>query len=243
LIFNDISTPVQTKNELEQSNRAKDKLLSIIGHDLRSPMGSITGLIDLLKISDKNEQEEIIKMIELSAKRAMTLLEDLLCWGKTQDGMLSMISVPSDINTILQESIDFIKNNAQAKSINIHFNAEENITVNLDRNMMLTAIRNVLSNAVKFTPLGGDVYCTTKILADECVIEIKDTGIGMDNEIKKTLFQVSSNKSRTGTANEQGSGLGLLICKEFVHKHNGRIEVESEKDKGSTFRIILPLIG
>lgn len=243
LIFNDISTPVQTRNELEQSNLAKDKLLAIIGHDLRSPMSSITGLIDLLKIGDKNEQEEIIDMIELSAKRAMNLLEDLLCWGKTQKGVLDMETVPVNINVLLQESITYIKANAEAKSININFTGEENIIINLDRNMILTAIRNVFSNAVKFTPLGGDVFCTTKILAEECIIEIKDTGIGMDNEVKKTLFQVSSNKSRKGTANEQGSGLGLLICKEFVHKHNGRVEVESEKDKGSTFRIILPLIG
>ncbi|HLP33963.1 MAG TPA: ATP-binding protein, partial [Bacteroidia bacterium] len=148
------------------------------------------------------------------------------------------------INALLEESITYIKANAEAKSININFTGEENIIINLDRNMILTAIRNLLSNAVKFTPAGGSVYCTTKIHNNhECILEIKDTGIGMDNEIKRNLFVVSSDKSRNGTGNEQGSGLGLLICKEFVHKHNGRVEVESEKDKGSTFRIILPLIG
>lgn len=243
-IVNDISDSIQVKNELNQLNRAKDKLLSIIAHDLRSPLSGIIGLINIYQqdnTDDPQLKNHLVSMMDESAKTALELLENLLNWGNTQTNVLRINPQYTDVNALVKQSIALMKNSANAKMLTLEMSSTENVFANIDRDMMLSVVRNLLSNAIKFTPRGGTISCKTGKNINECWIEIIDSGIGMSEEAIANLFIISTNDHRTGTQNEKGSGLGLLICNDFVNKHNGHIEVTSKPSMGSTFRVIIPL--
>lgn len=239
-IVNDVTESINTKEALKQANNAKDKLLSIIGHDLRTPLNNILSLLYLLK-EDEASSKEYLNMIDTSAQQALELLENLLVWGNSQTNVLQIHLHAENINEIIVQSIAVVQSNADAKQITLKLHDTQNVVASVDKNMIYTVVRNLLSNAIKFTHNGGKIDCF--IGADDTFfwIEVTDTGVGMDATTINCLFDPVSKVARHGTKNEPGNGLGLLICKEFVQKHNGTITVTSEPQKGSSFKLTIPL--
>ncbi len=244
VLVKDITEQKKQERLFNDTREAKDKLLSIIAHDLRSPLSGIIGLTNLF-LNDNNQSPQqnthLVTMIDDSAKTALNLLEDLLSWGNAKNKAMYPNPQFTDVNDLVKQSIALMKNIANAKMLTLEMKNNDEIFANIDRNMMLTVVRNLLSNAIKFTERGGAIICTTGKTDTEFWIKITDTGTGMNEETISNLFLISSHNKRSGTENEKGSGLGLLICKEFVNKHNGNIEVSSNLGAGSTFKIIIPL--
>ncbi len=231
------------RDELENLNNTKDKFFSIIGHDLKNPFNAIINLADILKNSihsgTKEEMIEMIELIRISAKSAFELLENLLQWSKSQSGNIEFTPEKFDINTIIRKNIEFFKVNAEKKSITLHANIPGEINVYADKNMINTVIRNIINNAIKFTNPGGEINILTRQNQSEVEVQITDNGIGMDKETKDNLFQLSSQRSMQGTSGEIGSGLGLILCREFIVKNHGEILIDSQSGEGSTFTIKL----
>ncbi len=239
---------IQLKNkELEEINATKDKLFSIIAHDLRSPFNAFLGLTQMLyeNISDFSDLElqMFIKKINESASRLFTLLENLLQWSLMQRGVMEFNPVNVMIYEIVKENIDILSETALQKNIEIINIVPGNVFVIADLQMLNTVIRNLLSNAIKFTPRDGKIeigiICEKEINSAQISIYIKDNGIGMSKDILDNLFLPDKTVSRSGTEDEPSTGLGLVLCKEFIEKHNGKIWVESRQNKGSTFFVEL----
>jgi len=235
---------LKTANEkLEQSNREKDKFFSIIAHDLRSPFTSILGLTDILLAELKNFDPEIIEEyihdIQNSTSQTLRLLENLLEWARMQQGRMEFNPTELKLGQLTAEIMDLYQDNAIQKNISlINHIKDENATG--DKNMIRTLLRNLVSNAIKFTPNGGRIELMAETGNSETIIAVKDNGTGIRKSDMEKLFSITSNYSTTGTNNEEGTGLGLILCREFVEKHQGRIWVESEFGKGSVFKFSLP---
>lgn len=243
-IVNDITEAVHIRNELNQLNIAKDKLFSIIGHDLRTPLSSISTLVAVLKRSDYDDLDflkQALDMIDECSNNAIGLLANLLEWAKTQTNLLEAKLEKADISEIVIKSVELLRHYIDGKKISVQLTDVSPVLAYIDTNMIYTIVRNLLSNAVKFTKPGGKISCHTGRNDAECWIEIMDNGVGMSEDTLGGLFNISTRQSSAGTLNEQGGGLGLLICREFTQKHNGRIEVSSEVNKGSSFKVVLPL--
>jgi signal transduction histidine kinase len=238
---------IKLKNEqLVEVNAAKDKFFSIIAHDLRSPFNSFLGLTQImaeeLPSFTMEEIKNIVERMRNSATNLFRLLENLLQWAKMEQGAIPFNPNLVQLLPVVDESIVMQLESAESKGIAIAYNIPDDIIVFADSNMLQTLIRNLVSNAMKFTPKGGKISLSAKTNSDKSVeISIKDSGIGMSSEMVGNLFSLDVKTSRTGTEGEPSSGLGLLLCKEFITKHGGRIWVESEEGKGSTFYIILPI--
>jgi signal transduction histidine kinase len=232
--------------QLEELNLTKNKLFSIISHDLRSPFNSIIGLTDLLKYSTENkdleESESLATMINTTAKSTLVLLDNLLNWTKSQTGQMSFTPTSLGLQPIVLEVFETLHTNAEAKSISLNYDSSIQTNVYADENMLKTILRNLISNSIKFTYTNGKIDVCAIQKPDLIEINISDNGMGVQEDIRDQLFQNSATTTTLGTANEIGSGLGLLICKEFVDKHNGEIWVESELGKGSVFKFNLPLL-
>lgn len=231
--------------KLKELNSTKDKLLSIIAHDLRSPFNCIIGLSELL-IGDEREahvehSERYTGLINSSAKNTLVLLDNLLNWAKSQTGQLSFNPTKIILSSLINEIIETSNSKAIIKSISLKLIQTEKVEIYADENMVMIIFRNLISNAIKFTKPGGNINVSVTPGTKQVEISVSDNGVGMDEEKIKTLFKISSNATSPGTANEQGSGLGLILCKEFVEKHNGKIWVESEVGRGSVFKFTLPL--
>ena len=239
-IVNDVTESIRIKEELKQANHAKDKLLSIISHDLRSPLSAIISLLYLAR-EDEALKDEYIQLIDGSAHQALELLENLLAWGNAQNSLVEANLQQENLKAIVLQSLGVVKNNADSKRITINIHQTEDFVVNIDRNMIYTVIRNILSNAIKFTHREGLIDCYIGKSNNEFWIEIVDKGLGMDADTLKDVFSINKKASKAGTMNEMGSGLGLQICNEFVQKHNGKIEVQSEPGQGSTFKVVIPI--
>jgi len=231
--------------QLQELNTTKDKLFSIIAHDLRSPFNSILGFSNLL--SDNEVAGDIEKtvqygsLINSTAKSTLGLLNNLLDWAKSQSGQIDF--KPKKINylSIIQEIIETSELAAITKNISLnHFQSDE-IELFANENIVKTVLRNLISNAIKFTNLNGkiDIYAVKE--DNFITITVSDNGVGMNDETRNSLFNISSYITTKGTAGEKGSGLGLVLCKEFVEKLGGKIWVESELGKGSNFKFTLPL--
>jgi signal transduction histidine kinase len=235
------------KNEIQlrELNTTKDKLFSIIAHDLRSPFTSIIGLSEILledEIDTSNEQtEEYISIINSTAKETNVLLDNLLNWAKSQTGGLRLILENISLSEIIQEIVELNISLAKAKNISIHFPTKADIELHTDKNILKTILRNIISNAIKFTEIAGNINISATSNQNHIEISISDNGVGMSQETISKLFDISTNTTLPGTSSEKGSGLGLIVCKEFVEKLGGHIWVESEVDKGSDFRFTLPL--
>jgi len=238
---------IKLKNDkLRQINAEKDRFFSIIAHDLRSPFNGFLGLTQLMAEELENLTSEEIKDFTLrmrnSAADMFRLLENLLEWARMQQGLITFNREIAQLAPIVDESIAIILEPAKIKGIEIILDISADITVFADRNILQTVIRNIVSNAVKFTPKGGRIRVSAKVTDYNNVeISIKDTGIGMSNKMIDDLFRLDVQTNRKGTEGEPSSGLGLLLCKDFIEKHGGRIWVESEEGKGSTFRFTLPV--
>lgn len=233
----------ESEQQLKELNTTKDKLFSIIAHDLRTPFTNIIGLTGLLidNSIDFEESEKYIKILNSSAKNTLILLDNLLNWAKSQTGQLIFKPEKIIISNVIQEIIALNKLHADTKSISVSYTSSNDLEVFADVNMLRTVLRNLISNAIKFTNKGGHVIINNVLKDNHVEISISDNGIGMNEEKHKFLFEIISNTTTLGTANENGSGLGLVLCKEFVNKNGGTIWAESEEGKGSCFKFTLPL--
>jgi two-component system, sensor histidine kinase and response regulator len=232
--------------ELLSLNKTKDRLFSIIGHDLKNPINTIMGFNDLMNSKDGNDtlsqetRTEYMGHISDAIRHVSELLDNLLEWSRTQQKTTSFKQQQLDLNELIRENLELVRASAEKKSIKLEAQLNEPVMVIADDNMVNTVLRNLISNAVKFTSESGTIQIRTKEAAKTVDVFIEDTGVGMSEEEIKNLFQVDMSVSRKGTFGEPGTGLGLLICKEFVEKHNGAIHVTSKPGKGSTFSFDLP---
>ncbi|MBI9039948.1 PAS domain-containing sensor histidine kinase [Lutibacter sp.] len=236
---------IDSERKLKELNATKDKLFSIIAHDLRGPFNTILGFSDLLINSTDTKEIEKIKefssFINVTARNTLSLLDNLLHWGKVQTGQINFNPEKLMISSIIQNILETSRSNTIIKNIAINFIPSGAIEVFADQNMLETVLRNLISNAIKFTNLNGEISINTLQDKDFCEITISDNGVGMNAERCKQLFSIDINKTTKGTANEKGSGLGLVLCKEFVEKQGGIIWVESKEGHGSSFKFTLPL--
>jgi signal transduction histidine kinase len=232
---------IKLKNEqLENVNSEKDKFFSIIAHDLRGPLSSFVAATQIItdEIQSMNIEEirEITGSMKASATNIYSLLENLLEWARLRRGGVDFVPVKLNLNNVIDNCIDVLNESARKKQIELKKSVKENLEVTADTHMFDAILRNLISNAIKFTIPGGQVTVEA-IINSENYIEVRiiDSGIGMTPELKSKLFHINEKTSRPGTAGEQSTGLGLLLCKEFVEKHGGKIWVDSEVGKGSTF--------
>ncbi|HAH25088.1 MAG TPA: hypothetical protein DCL77_15250 [Prolixibacteraceae bacterium] len=226
-------------NELRELNATKDKFFSIIAHDLKSPFNSISGLSEIIK-SEAGELdiatiEQYAGIINSTSIQTFRLLENLLDWARLHQSQIIFRHVSVNLKGIVDEIFELMFEKAQSKKIELSNFIPELLIITADQDMLKTILRNLVSNALKFTSSKGNIGVNAVVRAHEIEISVKDTGIGIKKEDMDKLFKVGSIFSERGTENETGTGLGLMLCKEFAEKHGGRIWVESEKGKGSTF--------
>ncbi len=237
---------IQTQNEqLHELNATKDKFFGIIAHDLRNPFNGILGISELLVSSWQSftyeEKMPMIKMIRDSSQHAFNLLENLLEWSKAQTGKIDFHPDQFMFDKLLKDVVSLLENFSNQKNITINYQIAKNLKVFADQNMINTILRNLITNAIKFTETNGEINVKVVQERTEILVHVSDTGIGIsENNIHK-LFKISEKITSLGTNNEKGTGLGLLLCKEFVEKHGGKIWVESELGKGSDFIFSLPV--
>lgn len=230
--------------QLKRLNATKDKLFSIIAHDLYNPFNTILGFTQLLKAklksNDIEKSETYIEHILGATNNALVLLNNLLDWSKSQTGRLTIEKSLISFSQLSDEVIHGLKSTALLKSISITTEIPSNIDVMADPSLLRTILRNLVTNAIKFTENGGSIVI--KAIANDDYIEVNvvDSGVGMDRAVLNRIFHVGAHEAIRGTANEKGSGLGLILCKEFVEMHGGAIWAVSTLGKGSTFKFILP---
>ncbi|MFW5915843.1 MAG: sensor histidine kinase [Bacteroidota bacterium] len=230
-----------TQREL---NATKDKLFSIIAHDLKNPFQALFGISEALYRNmdsmNKEETKEYCKTIYESSNNLYNLLENLLQWSRTQLGNLKLNPESLNINEVTEEIIDLLRINIEEKNIQVNNKINVGTTAYADRNVFGTIMRNLLSNAIKFTAENGRVALHATTESDHTLISVSDTGQGISKEHLDNLFRVKSNHYTKGNSNGQGTGLGLILCKELVEKSNGKIWAESTPGEGSTFKFTLP---
>lgn len=228
--------------ELHSLNQTKNRFFTMISHDVKQPLQSIEGLLGLLQ-DEKTEDPSINALFEgirKSTRNTVSLLNNLLRWALSQTGELTYEPVRLHLTQIIKDVVVQVDQQALAKKITIIQNLDDTIYMHLDVDMMQTVFRNLISNAIKFTESKGEVVITSSIQENEIHIAIKDNGIGMKPELASSLFQIGEMVSREGTNGEIGTGLGLILCKDFIEKHKGHIEIASALHEGTTFTIILP---
>ncbi len=234
----------ELNTELQQLNASKDKLFSIIAHDLKSPFSSILGFSELsleqLQMGDLKRTEQSIQMGVSSVKRTLILVENLLTWAKSQSGQIDFRPKAQNILPIIEEVRKSLESSAKLKNISLDVFQSKEIMALVDKNMIQTILRNLVSNALKSTQEKGKVSVFATSVNGHVEITVQDNGVGMSEEILKSLFTFQTNKSTAGTAMEQGSGLGLILCKEFIEYHGGTIHAESVVGKGSRFIFTIP---
>lgn len=236
---------MQQNAQLQQLNATKDKFFSIISHDLKGPLNSLTSfsglLINYFDSLSKEEIQTLAKDLDKSLKNLFALLENLLEWSRSQTGAIEFKPAAFDLSELVQENIDLLSAQAGAKSIKLEYENPTLTPVMAHKNSVTTVIRNLISNSIKFTPTGGTITVSVKKSSDEALVSIADTGVGMSKEVIDKIFRIDAKHSTKGTADEKGTGLGLVLCKDFVEKNNGSIGVHSEEGKGSTFYFTLPV--
>ncbi len=230
--------------QIQKINRTKDRLYSVIAHDIKTPFSNISMLISTLAEGylepGSDEYKEIIQNISNSSQETYALLKNLLFWTRTQTGDLEMAPESVRLNELVHNALHFFKPNASKKSITLHMDVPEDLMMRADRNMMQSILQNLVSNAIKFTDDGGDVRITARKKVNNVVIEVQDNGVGITEENMKKLFVDEGQVTTRGTNDEKGSGLGLLLVKDFVQRNNGMLELESKPDEGTTFTLIFP---
>ncbi len=234
----------QQNNELQKLNADKDRFISILGHDLRSPFTALIGLSEICEGNIQNLNNEQIKYfvenINITARNTLSLLDDILMWASTQLGKISFIPQNLSFEDISNNVLETLNTTANAKNITINYSATDYLTVFADGDMLKTVLRNLISNAIKFTNNGGVININAEQIGSNTTISVSDNGIGINPDNIEKLFDISQVFTTKGTAAETGTGIGLLLCKDFVEKHGGKIWVESEVQKGSTFYFTIP---
>jgi signal transduction histidine kinase/ligand-binding sensor domain-containing protein len=234
------------RDELTEANSVKDRLFSIIAHDLKNPFNTLNGFAELLHEKynefDEDERSMMIAQIYESSNLLYGLLEQLLTWSMAQRGKIVFRPKNENLIEIINKNIELATDQAKVKKISIKLLIERNeVIVNMDVDLVNTIIRNLVSNAIKFTPMEGTIIVQAIVEANRVVMSVKDSGIGISEENIDKLFADNIHFTSAGTTNEKGTGLGLAICKEFVKKHHGEIWVKSKLGKGSIFSFSLPL--
>lgn len=234
----------ESEAKLKESNATKDKFFSIIGHDLKNPLFVIQSMSEILETEfdeiTPEERLEFIRAIRESSKNAFSLLEDLLHWARCQTGRIDYNPEPVHLKQLAAKCISLLEAHAIKKNIHLINAVDATHILLADKFMVETVIRNLTSNALKFTPEGGTIKINSKPVDDFIQISVEDTGIGLSESDKQKLFRIDVKNSEIGRSKEKGTGLGLILCKEFVEKHGGKIWVESELEKGSQFIFTIP---
>ena len=234
----------QYTEALRQSNQTKDKLFSIIAHDLRSPFHPILSLAEILSTDTETLEREEIKLFSSeifnAANSAFALMENLLEWSRMQSGTILFNPTTIELKQKADEVIHHLEENAAQKNITVKDDIGASLNVNADAQMIRSLFHNLISNAIKFTPAYGKITVRAAMEDHAVKVSVSDTGVGISADRMKKMFTVDKNISTKGTNQEKGTGLGLLLCKEFVEKHGGRIWIESEVNKGSTFIFTIP---
>jgi len=230
--------------KLEELNEMKDAFFRLIAHDLKTPFNAIFGYTEILKedfpqLTDK-EKLKFIDSIGNAAKQNYQLLENLLMWSQSHTGRLEYNPLQINLKLNILESKELLMPSAKNKNIDLKIDCDDNLTLFADQQMLTTIFRNLISNAIKFTYPGGTV--TIKVTEEPTGVNISvmDTGMGMNEETIRKLFKLNEITTHNGTEGEKGTGLGLILCKEFIQLHKGRIWIESEPGKGSKFIFTLP---
>lgn len=231
--------------ELNDLNKTKDKFFSIIAHDLKNPFVTLLGFSEILLSDFKELQSEevlyYISEMKKSADLSHSLLQNLLQWSRSQTGKIEYHPQQLELKNIIRQNILLVDKSAEKKSINIMNNIQAELKVKADEDMLNTIVRNLLTNAIKFTSKDGIISVDASSQNGCAEIRIKDNGIGMDEETVNKLFRLDVTHSTSGTENETGTGLGLILCKEFIEKHGGKIWVDSKLGIGTTFSFTLPI--
>jgi len=234
----------ESEQRLKELNATKDRLFSIIGHDLRGPIGGFKSLIQLLisgyDLSNSKQLLEILKVIHKTANSTYDLLENLLEWAKSQQNEIVFNPEKIELKDLVFNIMNLFSEVILNKEINIVNEIPEDQFLVADKNMLSTVLRNLISNAIKFTPNGKSIKILVANMGENIKISVQDEGTGIREEDLPKLFNSLSPLSTYGTQGEKGSGLGLLLCKDFIERHNGIIEVNSIWGKGSTFSFTLP---
>ena len=242
----DITENKNNENKLIELNAAKDKFFSVIAHDLRAPLSSIIGfsehLMAVVKARDYEQTGKMADIIMQSSARAMDLLMNLMEWAQLQSGRMEFNPECIEMNPIINEAVLLLSGNATQKSITISNTLSPEIRVNADRAMVSTVLRNLISNGIKFTQPGGTITIKSAVKQQELIVSVTDTWVGISKKRIDKLFEINESYSTSGTQNEKGTGLGLILCREFIEKNNGKIWVESKSERGSTFYFSLPLV-
>ncbi|SNR37054.1 PAS domain-containing sensor histidine kinase [Lutibacter flavus] len=252
--FNDITkqTQLQTKLEavtikLAKLNEDKSRFISVLAHDLKSPFNSILGFVTLLKENyskcSREEIEKYISYIDGASQNAYNLLEDTLAWIGAENGKFKIAKEDFEINSLILAALKDLSLIAHRKNINMCFDNKDQIMVYCDANMIKMVLRNLLSNAIKFTNKDGEIHITIADDPTETKVSIKDNGVGISEDSMLKLFDIKGFYSTKGTELEKGTGMGLVLCKEFIEKHNGTLSLDSNVGVGSTFTFTIPKIA
>ncbi len=236
----------ESEEKLKKLNADKDKLFSIIGHDLKNPFFVISSYAEILNEDydhlSNDEKLNFIKVIGETSHFAHKLLENLLEWARSQTGKIEYKPEPLQLKKMINNSVQLLSSQAQKKNIKLSAEVNPAFMVNADKNMLDTVLRNLIANAIKFTREDGTVEIFASEAGKNIQITVADTGIGLSDEDKEKLFRIDVNNSEIGNSKEKGTGLGLILCKEFVEKHGGKIWVDSKVGKGSEFKFTIPKI-
>ena len=236
-----------SEHNLRDLNALKDKMFAIIAHDLRGPIGNNKMLIDMLleenDFSDITQVKEYLSLLQKSSVSAFNLLENLLNWARCQTNEMQIFPGFQKLNEIINDNINLLSVKAQFKNIKLYSELRKNTIAFCDLNSINLVLRNLISNALKFTPRDGEVRINAERSNRHIEVSIEDNGIGISEENLSKIFNPLCHYSTKGTENEYGSGLGLLLCKDLVEKNNGTLKVESFISKGSKFRFTLPACG
>lgn len=243
----EIAEREKIQQKLAESNSAKDKFFSILAHDLRSPFNALLGFMELLTADyesfTESEKKQAIKSMRNSTEKLYNLLENLLTWSRSQRGIIEMKPEKFSLKEAVEETLSLLQETANRKSIKFDYLADgdgDELYAYADRNMLLTVVRNIVSNAIKYSKPYDIITISTQDGSRFIELEIRDYGIGMSAQDKAKLFRIEEQFTRKGTANESGTGLGLIICKEFIEKNNGQMFVQSELGKGTSFLLKIP---
>lgn len=242
----DISQRVEVEHELQKANESKDQILSIIGHDLMGPIGTQKSLLDMM--SDEIEEfskEEMVQLLQ-SMRPAMdatfTMIENLLSWARIMRQSITPRLAENELYPVIAKVLDLLKQQARKKDISLKYDGDPHFKCIFDKNLIEIVVRNLVSNAIKFSKMGDTVTIRAENVNGACQISVIDRGIGMDDEdIRKIFSETEKLESTLGTNREKGTGLGLIIVKEFIEKNHGKLYIKSEKGKGTTFTFTLPM--
>jgi len=242
--FHEVTERKNFEKQLIQLNTDKDRFISILAHDLRSPFNSLLGITDLLKTELRSypieKIEEMVEMIYNVVARTYELLEDTLLWASIQSKKITFNPSIANMNEVMSEVVKIFEPNTNAKKISIRYTSDNGLYIKTDVYMLKAILRNLISNAIKFTKVGGKIEISAIHTNSLSTINVSDNGVGIEQGLLEKLFSFTPNKSRKGTTEETGTGLGLLLCKEFVDKHGGKIWADSIVGKGTTVSFSIP---